>query len=297
MTGFSLAGVLADGSASPSHTEQYYEMSGHRAYRRDDLESVTLHYPHTSFDDERWYLYNIAEDPTQTRDVAATNPEQLAALVSAWDEAAWENQVYPIDDGSAMALLTRPDGRQPRAITLYPGMPTLERHRALGLIINRSFQVSASFEQPPGGTGMLFAHGDQGGGYCLYIDDAGQLTYAHNAFGAMTVLTARFVPPGPHEAVLDVDSPQFGVWNLRILVDGEAVAGADMLEAPTSIAPFEGIDIGIDRRSPVNWDVYNRHGPFPYSGKIRWVRYEPGALVPGPGRSGEEVHRELQKYQ
>ena len=46
------------------------------------------------------------------------------------------------------------------------------------------------------------------------------------------------------------------------------------------MAPFEGIDVGIDRRSPVSWDVYERHGPFPYRGAIEAVTYEPGEPAP-----------------
>jgi arylsulfatase len=46
------------------------------------------------------------------------------------------------------------------------------------------------------------------------------------------------------------------------------------------IAPFEGIDVGIDRRSPVSWEIYERFGPFPYSGTLHAVTYTPGE--PGP---------------
>jgi arylsulfatase len=42
------------------------------------------------------------------------------------------------------------------------------------------------------------------------------------------------------------------------------------------MAPFEGIDIGIDRRSPVSWRLYEQHGPFPFGGRIDSVRYDPG---------------------
>ena len=50
-----------------------------------------------------------------------------------------------------------------------------------------------------------------------------------------------------------------------------------------AIAPFEGIDVGIDRRSPVSWDVYERYGPFPYSGRLETVTYRPGELAPDAG--------------
>ena len=45
-------------------------------------------------------------------------------------------------------------------------------------------------------------------------------------------------------------------------------------------APFQGIDVGIDRRSPVSWAVYERHGAFPYSGRLIAVTYRPGPAAP-----------------
>jgi arylsulfatase len=47
-----------------------------------------------------------------------------------------------------------------------------------------------------------------------------------------------------------------------------------------AMAPFEGIDVGIDRRSPVSWSVYERHGSFPFRGALHRVRYEPGPPAP-----------------
>ena len=47
-----------------------------------------------------------------------------------------------------------------------------------------------------------------------------------------------------------------------------------------SFGIFEGLDVGIYRRGPVLWDLYERHGAFPYSGTIERVHYEPGAFAP-----------------
>ena len=50
------------------------------------------------------------------------------------------------------------------------------------------------------------------------------------------------------------------------------------------IAPFEGISVGIDPRSPVSWDLYERFGPFPYTGALAAVTYTPGEPAPdAPG--------------
>ena len=67
---------------------------------------------------------------------------------------------------------------------------------------------------------------------------------------------------------------------------------------PAAMAPFEGIDVGIDRRSPVSWDVYERHGPFPFTGELIAVTYTPGELAPDAGSRFVDLVRELgNKYE
>ena len=61
-----------------------------------------------------------------------------------------------------------------------------------------------------------------------------------------------------------------------MIVDGEDRAAVPDVPMLYGIAPFEGIDVGIDRRSPVDWDIYERFGPFPYTGTLRNVRFAPG---------------------
>ena len=75
-------------------------------------------------------------------------------------------------------------------------------------------------------------------------------------------------------------------------VEGEVVGEARDLPLLTSMAPFEGIDVGIDRRSPVSWDVYERHGAFPWTGTLHSVAYTPGELAPDAGARWLDVLRE-----
>ena len=62
---------------------------------------------------------------------------------------------------------------------------------------------------------------------------------------------------------------------------------------PAAMAPFEGIDVGIDRRSPVSWELYERHGPFPFTGQLHAVTYIPGELAPDAGSRFVDLVREL----
>ena len=66
------------------------------------------------------------------------------------------------------------------------GTHTLERYRSQLLIQWRSFDVDVELAFAPGDTGVLVAHGDQGGGYALYVDDGDELVFVHNGYGVMT---------------------------------------------------------------------------------------------------------------
>jgi arylsulfatase len=65
-----------------------------------------------------------------------------------------------------------------------------------------------------------------------------------------------------------------------VSVDGTARGRLDGLPQLFGMAPFEGIDVGIDRRSPVSWELFERFGPFPFTGRLHAVTYTPGEPAP-----------------
>ena len=67
---------------------------------------------------------------------------------------------------------------------------------------------------------------------------------------------------------------------MTVDLDGDPVLKGDDVPQFFHFLPYEGIDIGIDRRSPVSWDLYSRHGAFPYTGTIHAVTYTPGPATP-----------------
>ena len=282
MAGTSFVPCIADPTAPSQHHEQYTEMVGHRGFYRDGWEIVTLHRPLTDFGDHEWELYDLTDDPTELRDLAASEPGRVAELAAAWEDAAWANQVYPLDEGSAVKFVIRPpwDEVYERPVTLFPGTQTLERWRSLQLIMLRSFSITVRVEHRADDEGILVAHGDQGGGYVLWVDPSG-LHVAHNdGRGHLRVVDAEALPAGAREITVTFDAPGGGSWNVSVAVDGTPVGAAEGWPCLFPMAPFEGIDIGLDRRSPVSWELYERHGAYPYTGRIHSVDYVPGPSAP-----------------
>jgi len=285
VNGASLAGVLFDPHHGEVREEQYYELEGHRGFYRDGWEVVTNRKPRTPFADSDWELYDLRHDPTETTNVAADQPERVADLAARFHDAAVANQVYPLDEGSGWRWLARPprDDIFHEPVTIWPGTPTLERMRSGALVWQRTSVISVDCSHLAGSRGVLVAHGDQGGGYCLEVDrDA--VWFVHNDGHGTTTRTAGGpLASGRHAIRLTLGAPGGGRWIVALVVDGEQ-RFAD-LDRPMlwPMAPFTGISIGIDRGSPVDWSRYLTEGPFAYSGGVHSVRYEPGEPAPDAG--------------
>ncbi|KRF10466.1 arylsulfatase [Nocardioides sp. Soil796] len=295
LAGSSFLATFSDETAPETHREQYYEMQGHRGYYRDGWEIVTRHRPLTPFGDHEWQLYDVRTDPTETRDLAQEHPELVAELAARWDRAAWENQVFPLNEGSGLMRNLRPEREDVYAlpVRLVPGTPTLERYRSLMLVYRRSFTVTVDLDFSPGDRGVLFAHGCQSGGYSLSVD-GDRLSYFHNHSGTVDVLDLGLLTAGRQQIVLDVEAQTGGLLvDVRARVAGEDRGSAEGLVMPMGQAMFQGIDIGIDRGSPVSWERFDGEGTFAWSGDLHAVTWTPGAHAPGTGPETLARQREI----
>jgi len=80
---------------------------------------------------------------------------------------------------------------------------------------------------------------------------------------------------------------------VQLVVGGEMTGSRAGLTMLGAMAPFEGIDVGIDRRSPVSWSRYEQHGPFRFSGSLTAVTYTPGEPAPDAGSAFVDLLREM----
>jgi len=87
MRGKSLQGVLTGLTKAVYGADDLVggEMQNGKWMRQGDLKAVSVAPPYGT---GSWHLYNLADDPGETRDLAKTQPETLKKLQAAWDRYA-----------------------------------------------------------------------------------------------------------------------------------------------------------------------------------------------------------------
>lgn len=279
MDGSSIAAVL-DCPDAAGRVIQYFECTGKRAMIDGEWKAVSPEPPNreTGAAGGLWELYNLENDPTETHDLAGKQPDRVAALSEQWRDEAWRNTVFPLDDDRSLTRnrpSTDADLAEPLTIPVF--RPPLERFRAAQLTVLRSFRIEIDLLTTSDTAGVIVAHGDQGGGYLLAIDE-GLPLLSYNAYGDMHRARGRALAPGGHRLVLRCDEVEGLRWSIRLEdADGTSLASLDPVPMLLGMAPFTGISAGYDYGGPVDWAVYERHRSYRFSGgRIERVRYVPG---------------------
>jgi len=278
LDGMSCAKLLVENAPSP-RTEQYYECWSNRAYYKSGWLARSLQVRDTPIDMDNWTLHNLEEDFSESTDLAQQHPDKLKELVDAFDAAAWQHLVYPLDNRGRPGKFSdtpawmRERSNQPRRFV--PGAQTATRTDVIPMVGNRSFRIRVRFHQRAGDAGILWALGDTIGGAVMYLE-SDRLNVHYNGFGVPVNLVPVDLPPGEHEAILEYEALGKRRGQGRLLLDGVEKSGWTEMSPTLMMGPFEGLDVGLDRRAPVFWELYERHGIYRYSGKIEDVWIDPG---------------------
>ncbi|MDA8367914.1 MAG: arylsulfatase [Actinomycetota bacterium] len=289
LEGTSFAYTFDQPDAPTRKTEQYFEMFAHRAIYAGGWKAVALHWSSGVLrrigfvdtevhdgdpDADRWELYHLDEDPAEQHDLAADEPERLAALVDLWHSHAHRYQVFPLDD----TMLERVFAERPRIVEWRDHYRFHHRVRLPRSgspdVRNRSFRLTASITVPDGGAeGVIAAQGGESGGYSLCLVD-GRLHYVTNHLERAHYVASSADPiaPGRHTVVVEFAGDGMLGGEARLVVDGEeagrvAVAGTN----PITYAIAEGFEVGSDSVTPV-WPRYR--SPFTFTGTIHQVDLE-----------------------
>jgi hypothetical protein len=227
-------------------------------------------------------LHAHAEDFAEGIDLARQHPAKLQELVEAFDTAAWANMVYPLDNRSPTQKFNElpPHQRPPASARrrFLPGGQTVHRGTIVPLVADRSFKITVAFAHGVEDEGVLFAIGDVTGGFVAYVE-GGRLRLFYNGFGDFHELAGPAVAAGDRTAVFEYEAQGGRRGRGRLMVDAVSGDWADL--SPTLMNGIhEGLDIGLDRRGPVSWDLYERRGIFRYPGTIRDLVIDSGPFAP-----------------
>ncbi len=122
--GVSMRSSFDDAATKSPRRTQFYSMLGSRGIWHDGWKAVTTH-PTLSgwseFGKDTWELYHTDIDPSELHNLAAEEPEHLQELINLWYAEAGANAAFPLDDRSALELISspRPQLSAPRDRYIY----------------------------------------------------------------------------------------------------------------------------------------------------------------------------------
>jgi arylsulfatase A-like enzyme len=286
--GVSMAYTWDQPDAPSTRDTQYFEMFGNRAIYHDGWVAATT--PPTPpwvsivdgidvIDDFQWELYNVADDFSESIDLAKSEPKRLQDMQRLFYIEAVKYQVLPIDNSKVERLdvSNRPsltDGRN--MFTYYDGMIRIPEGSSPD-IKNRSWGVTAEIEVPEGGAdGVIITQGGRFSGWGLFLKE-GKPVFHYNLVGVQryNIAGQEKLAPGKHTLVFDFKFDGGGPGSggtAKLAVDGTTVGTS---EYPRTIgyrmSLDETLDIGEDTGTPISEDY---KVPFKFTGQIEKVTIE-----------------------
>ena len=252
---------------------QYYSMLGTRAIWQDGWKAVAVHAPLTgkgNFDKDKWQLYHVDVDRSESKDLAKDNPEKLKTLIKLWNEEADKNFVKPLDDRSAFVQgnIERPSEELPRdSYNYYPYASPVPEAVAVN-IRGKSYKIVANIEiKDANCSGVIFAHGSRFGGHSLFIKDK-KLYYVYNFLGITEQqLVSTAITPGKYTVGMEFIREKAGehkesIGTMKLYVNNKIVAQGPM---KAQVGKFtlvgDGLCVGFDSGDPVS-KLYKSPGTF-----------------------------------
>jgi arylsulfatase len=287
--GLSFAFTFDEPKAPSKRRTQYFELACNRGLYHDGwMASSPSFVPWDANRDENWNpdaapweLYKIDEDFSQANDLAAAHPGKLRELQDLWWAEAARYDVLPIDwrgtirmNGEAMGRPTLAGDRT--RVTYYEGQVALPGPACLPML-NKSWTITAEIEVPDNkAEGMIITQGGSEGGYGLYLRQ-GRPVFVYNFLGMErpTFIGDDPVPAGKATISVNFNYDGGGMGkgaDVALKVGGKSVAaGRIERTVPIQFAIFEGLDIGMDNGSAVDWTYAL---PFAFTGRIEKVDVE-----------------------
>jgi len=287
----------ANANAPSKRQTQYFEMFANRAIYHDGWVAATtppappwamgtVKLP--PINDYKWELYNIAEDYSESDDLAAKYPDKLKTLQALFLSEAKKYNVLPLDNSILPRLITpRPSATAGRTLFTYQGPNAGIPVANAPSILNKDYTITAEVSVPKrGAEGMIVTMGGRFAGYALYLLK-GKPVFVYNLLdleryrweggvGAEDWL-GDSLAPGKHTIVFDykMAEPGLGKGGTGVLsVDGKVLAKKTIEHSiPFLMSIDESFDIGSDTRSGVDGSY---ELPFAFTGTIDRLTFKLG---------------------
>ena len=268
LEGESFAAALTDPAAPARTKPQYFEMFGHRGLWKDGWKAVAFHPPGTPFDNDKWELFHLDKDFSETDDFAAREPAKLQAMIDEWWATAEAHKVLPLDDrfGPRFAENSARFRASRSRFVFHAGMGHLPTDVSPD-VRARSYVIEAHVALQGGEEGVLLAHGDATSGYSLYLKD-GRLHHTLNIGGQKTTVSSdRPVPATATRLGVSARRSDEGPRTFTLTIDGQPAGSVTATTGFVTLISWSGLDIGLDRGSP----VADYPAPFSFTGVLKKV--------------------------
>lgn len=276
--GISFMYTFNNAKAKDRRTEQLYELFGNRALYQDGWKAVTIHgnrmpwitNSRSSFETDKWELYNLKEDFSEANDLAKQHPERLKAMIARWDQLAEKGQVYPLFDDMVMRLSRQQDrlfGDQKKFVYHFPGAVRIAE-KASAPVKNRAHTIETTLNYTGKEEGVIVACGGFTGGYTLFVKD-GKIHYDYNYFDGVYWKMSAPLPKGKADIKFNFIKTGNFKGKGELYLNGKRVAQVDMPQMHLSTFSLsETFDLGQDTGTPVS-DGYTDH--FMFKGDLKKV--------------------------
>jgi arylsulfatase len=227
--------------------------------------SPTVH----PFEDDKWELFHVAEDFSESNDLAEEHPEKLQELLGIFDEEAWKYNVYPLDVnimGRLQGQHYRLFGDQTEFVYYAPGAVRIAE-KASAPVKNRSHDIVTTIDLHGDEEGVIVAVGGMTGGFTMYIMD-GRLVYDYNYLdGVHYKMTSPPLPTGPTELKFNFIKTGEFAGDGELYVNSAKVDEVHMpLMHISTYSLAETFDIGRDTGTQV--DPAYEGSPFQFTGAL-----------------------------
>lgn len=296
--------AAANADAPGTHTTQYFEMFGNRAIYKDGWVACCRHgrlpwenQGSFSFadDEDKWELYDLANDWSEAVNLASEMPEKLALLRNYFLIEATKYNVLPLDDRFVERADTslRPNFFSGRDhVTLYPGMIRLPEGSAPKLNnVHHTITARASIPES-GAEGVLLALGGDTGGWVLMVRE-GRLVYHYNWFDVerYEVISDAPLPSGKIEVSVDFvpeGATPGSPAAVTLTVNGSPAGQGRVEKQVPARFSLETLDVGLDTLSPVAKNYPVAH--YPFTGTIERIDID---FPHGGSTHSPEEHKRL----